>query len=86
MQRKHVNQTTAIWIAIEKSRKQCEMCPKLTKKDTRTTSTGMNIQLTDVTLVFFFLNFERILFLALLFICLNFELVKVSLEFYWYVW
>ena len=54
------------------TRKQCEVCPKLTKRDTRTMSIDINTQLTDVALVsFFFLNFEHILLLILLFLMLN---------------
>ena len=33
------------------TRKQCEICPKLTKTDTRTTSIDMNTHLVDVILI-----------------------------------
>ena len=53
------------------TRKLCEICPKLTKKDTRIISIDMNIQLVDVALVSFF---DHILLLVLLFVILTFNL------------
>ena len=49
--------------------KHCEICPKLTKKDIKTTSIDMNIH--DVALVSCLFNFEHILLLVLLFLMLT---------------
>ena len=40
----------------ENTRKQCEICPKLTQKDTRMMPIDINIQLVDIALVSFFLT------------------------------
>ena len=41
------------------TRKQWEKCPKLTKKDTRTTSIDINTQLIDVALCVFLFEFAK---------------------------
>ena len=73
------------------TRKQSEICPKLTKKDTRTMSIDTSTQLVDVTQVFFFLTlnifcfFFYCIFFFLFILYVNFELVNVSWEFCSYV-
>ena len=52
------------------TRKRWEKCPKLTKKDNRTTSIDMNTQLIDVALVSFSLTLDIFCFLFSCFLCL----------------
>ena len=52
-------------INIKNTKKQRKICPKLTKKDNRTTSIDMITQLFDLTLVSFFLTLNIFYFLLL---------------------
>ena len=51
-----------VGISVQKvnksTRKRCELCPELTKQDTRMTSIDIDTQLIDVTLVSFFKSFS----------------------------
>ena len=51
------------------TRKRWEKCPKLTKKDTRTTLIDINTQLVDIALVSFFLNVDIFYLLFYCFLC-----------------
>ena len=62
------------------TRKRCAICPKLMKKDIRTTSIDMNTLLIDVALVSFFLTLTYFASCSTV-SYVNVELVNVSWEF-----